>query len=196
MWAYDLKGAQAWHTALESFPMYLDLGTAASPALLDNMLVIVNDNQKQQFIASFDKRTGKQIWRTERDLQSKDGATFKSGWVTPYIWKNPVRTEIVTIGPGVAVSYDTDGKELWRISGMAPTPIPSPFAYEGLLYINGGHSAGLYAIKPGGKGDLTPKDVGSSRRIRRVVSAAIGNVSANRGRLRGRVVCPRRDWNI
>ncbi len=161
LWAYDLKGAQAWHTALESYPVYLDFGTAASPVLLDNMLVIVNDNQKQQFIASFDKRTGKQIWRTERDLQSTSGAMFKSGWVTPYIWKNPVRTEIVTIGPGVAVSYDTDGKELWRLSGMAPTPIPSPFAYDGLLYINGGHSAGLYAIKPGGKGDLTPKDVGS-----------------------------------
>ncbi len=57
---------------------------------------------------------------------------------------------------------------------MAPTPIPSPFAYDGLLYINGGRSAGLYAIKPGGKGDLTPgKDVGGHRRrISGVVSAA------------------------
>ena len=49
-----------------------------------------------------------------------------------------VEFKIVAIGPGEVVSYDLAGKELWRMSGMAATPIPTPFAYEGLLYINGG----------------------------------------------------------
>jgi outer membrane protein assembly factor BamB len=38
---------------------------------------------------------------------------------------------------------------------MSSIPIPSPFAYDGLLYINGGWEKGLFAVKPGGSGDLT-----------------------------------------
>ncbi len=161
LYAYDMEGEQVWHTPLESYPIYLDFGTGGSPALLGDMLVIVNDNEKQQFIAAFDKRTGKPVWRTNRDLAAKGGGPpQRSGWVTPFVWKNPRRTEIVTVGPGVAVSYDTAGKELWRLSGMASTPIPSPFAYEGLLYVNGGRGMALFAIKPGASGDLTPGEDG------------------------------------
>src|ERR1039457_3471160 len=41
---------------------------------------------------------------------------------------------------------------------MSTTPIPSPFAYDGLLYLNGGTSRPLAAIKPGASGDLTTPD--------------------------------------
>jgi outer membrane protein assembly factor BamB len=78
----------------------------------------------------------------------RDAPPRRSAWVTPFVWKNPQRTEVVTVGPGVAVSYDATGKELWRLSDMAEIPIPSPFAYEGLLYVNGGRGKALFAIKP------------------------------------------------
>jgi hypothetical protein len=53
------------------------------------------------------------------------------------------------------VSYDLAGKELWRMSGMAATPIPTPFAYDGLLYINGGRGKPLFALRPGAAGDIS-----------------------------------------
>jgi outer membrane protein assembly factor BamB len=160
LYAFDMQGAQVWHTPLEAYPIYLDFGTGGSPALWENMLLIVNDNEKQQFIAAFDTKTGKPLWRTNRDLAAKgDGPPRHSAWVTPFVWKNAQRTEVVTVGPGAAVSYDTSGKELWRLSGMSEIPIPSPFAYDGLLYLNGGRAKPLFAIKPGGTGDLTsPED--------------------------------------
>src|SRR5579863_96102 len=161
LYAYDMQGKQVWHTPLEAYPIYLDFGTGASPALFGDMLLIVNDNEKQQFIAAFDTKTGKPVWRTNRDLAAKgDGPPRRSGWVTPFVWKNPQRTEVVTVGPGVAVSYDAAGKELWRLSDMSEIPIPSPFAYDGLLYVNGGRGKGLYAIKPGATGDLTAREDG------------------------------------
>jgi outer membrane protein assembly factor BamB len=157
LFAYDMKGTQVWHTPLEAYPIYLDFGTGGSPALMGNKLVIVNDNDKQQFIAAFDTKTGKQVWRTNRDIGAKDdGPAMRSGWVTPFVWKSPQRTEVVTVGPGTAVSYDEDGKELWRLAGMTATPIPSPFAYQGWLYVNGGRGKSLTAIKPGATGNLTP----------------------------------------
>ncbi len=64
----------------------------------------------------------------------------------------------MTIGPGLAISYDGDGKELWRIGGMSSMTIPSPFAYDGLLYLNGGTGKIVAAIKPGASGDLTTPD--------------------------------------
>jgi outer membrane protein assembly factor BamB len=155
LWAFDLKGKQVWTTPLEANPMYLDFGTGSSPALAGDLLVIVNDNEKQQFIAAFDKQTGRQVWRTNRDIGGKSQPVQRTGWATPFVWRHALRTEIVTVGPGDAISYDLSGKELWRLSGMAATPVPMPFAYDGLLYINGGRGRTIFAIRPGASGDIS-----------------------------------------
>ena len=155
LWAYDLKGKLAWTTPLDTNPIYLDFGTGSSPTLAGNLLVIVNDNEKQQYIAAFDKQTGKQVWRTNR-LIGPEGR--RSAWVTPYVWRHALRTEIVAVGPGEVVSYDLTGKELWRMSGMSGTAIPTPFAYEGLLYIDGGRGALLVALRPGASGNISLKE--------------------------------------
>jgi outer membrane protein assembly factor BamB len=157
LFAYDLDGNQVWNTPLENFPTIHDFGTASSPTLVNNMVVIVNDNEKQQFIPAFDKNTGKQVWRTDRSIHVQ-GSDRQTGWSTPYIWKNAQRSEIVTIGPGLAISYDLEGKEVWRLGGMSAMPIPSPFAHDGLLYLNGGSGKPVAAIKPGATGDLTTPD--------------------------------------
>ena len=48
----------------------------------------------------------------------------KSSWMTPFVWKNALRTEIVTTGHGCVISYDLDGTELWRVTGMSmPTAV-------------------------------------------------------------------------
>jgi outer membrane protein assembly factor BamB len=158
LWAFDLKGNQAWTTPLEANPIYLEFGTGSSPALADNLLIVVSDNEKQQFIAAFNKKTGKQVWRTNRDLGGKRQPIQCSGWSTPFVWRHALRTEIVAIGPDTVVSYDLAGKELWRMSGMALTPVPTPFAYDGLLYINGGRGRPLFAIRPGASSDITLKE--------------------------------------
>ena len=105
LWAFDLKGKPAWSTPLEANPIYLDFGTGSSPALAGNLLVIVNDNEKQQYIAAFDKQTGKQVWRTNRDIGGKGQPVQRSGWATPFVWRHALRTEVVAVGPG-------DGREL------------------------------------------------------------------------------------
>ena len=155
LWAFDLKGKPVWSAPLEANPIYLDFGTGSSPALAGNLLVIVDDNQKQQYVAAFDKRTGKQVWRTNRDIGGKTEPVMRSGWATPFVWRNALRTEIVTVGPGEAISYDLAGKELWRMSGMAATPVPMPFAYGGLLYVDGGRGKPLFALRPGAAGDIS-----------------------------------------
>jgi outer membrane protein assembly factor BamB len=155
LWAYDLKGKPVWSTPLEANPIYLDFGTGSSPALAGNLLIIQSDNDKQQYIAAFDKQTGKQVWRTNRDVGGKTQPAQRSGWATPFVWRHDQRTEIVTIGPGEAISYDLTGKEIWRLSGMSAMAIPTPFAYGGLLYLDGGRGGALFALRPGAAGDIS-----------------------------------------
>ncbi len=158
LWAFDLKGNQVWTTPMELNPIYLELGSGASPVLAGDLLVVLCDNQKQQYVAAYDKKTGKQMWRTDRDLGGRQPPVQRSGWSTPFVWRNGQRTEIITVGPLTAISYDLSGKELWRLSGMSMTPVPTPFAYEGLLFINGGRGRSLFALKPGATGDITLKE--------------------------------------
>ena len=155
LYAYKLNGDKAWTTPMEALPIYLDFGTGGSAALHGNRIVIVNDNEKQQFIAAFDKRTGNELWRTNRDLLPVTPGARRSGWATPFVWVHELRTELVTIGPGTAVSYDLEGKELWRLGGMGMSPIPTPFTQDGLLFVNGGSGGILAAVRPGASGDIS-----------------------------------------
>lgn len=126
-------------------------GTAASPILCDDKLLIQNDNEESSFLAALDKRTGSEAWRTPRD--------DKSGWATPFVWKNPVRSEIITSGDAKVRSYDLEGKLLWEIGNMSHNAIPTPFAKDDLLYVTSGHVMGrnkpLVAIRPGATGDIS-----------------------------------------
>jgi outer membrane protein assembly factor BamB len=154
LWAFDLKGKILWTAKVELNLMYGDVGSGASPALAGDQLIILSDNEQNQFIASYDKRSGKPLWRTGRDVKVD---YIKSGWSTPFVWRNALRTEIVAVGPGVAISYDLEGKELWRLSGIYMIAIPTPFAYDGWLYVDGGSKGPMFAVKPGASGDISLK---------------------------------------
>ena len=109
------------------------------------------------YVAAHDAKTGAELWRTPR---AGTGFPVKSSWMTPFVWKNAQRTEVITTGQGSVVSYDLDGKELWRVRGMS-MPTASPFAANGLLYVGTGSQGDanrpFYAIRPGANGDITLK---------------------------------------
>jgi len=151
VFCYDMKGKLLWEKRWDSYPIRGGWGTGTSPVLHKDRLYIVNDNEKESFIVALDKRTGKQIWRTER--------AEKSNWATPYVWENEHRTEIVTIGTAKARSYDLDGKVLWELTGTSGLVSQIPMSKHGLLYLGAGYHYGpLYAIRPGAKGDISLKD--------------------------------------
>ncbi|MGH9322719.1 MAG: PQQ-binding-like beta-propeller repeat protein [Vicinamibacteria bacterium] len=158
LYAYDLDGKAVWATPLNAHPTIRDYGTGASPALHGNLLFVLNDNEEQGFLAAFDKHTGKELWRTLRSFDTRR----KTGWSTPFVWENALRTEVVTLGPGAVISYDLEGKELWRMARMGAVAIQSPFAWDGVLYVTSGTSGDdnkpIAAVLPGGSGDITPKE--------------------------------------
>lgn len=154
LFCYDLQGKALWSKTWPSFKIRYNWGTAASPVLHEDRLFMVNDNDQQSFLVALDKKTGKQMWRVDRDE--------KSNWATPYIWQNKRRTELVTAGTVKVRSYDLDGKLLWELGGMSSIAIPTPCAEHGLLFVSSGYVGDrkrpLFAIRPGASGDITLKD--------------------------------------
>jgi len=154
VYCHDFDGKLIWSKTFDAMPTQFGWGTAASPALYENKLILVNDNEKASYMLCLDKKDGSQIWKIDRDE--------KSNWATPFVWKNEKRTEIVTAGAKKIRSYDLDGKLLWELGGMSNITIPTPFAKHGLLYVGSGYILGknkpIFAIKPGAAGDITLKE--------------------------------------
>lgn len=153
LFCYDTEGRELWTKKWGSFKVRAGWGTAASPIVYKDRVYVLNDNEERSFLVALDKKTGRQVWRVERDE--------KSNWSTPFIWENGQRTEIVTLGTGKVRSYGLDGKLLWELKGMSSVTIATPFAKDGLLYISSGFVMQpfrpLYAIRPGAAGDISLK---------------------------------------
>ncbi|MGB0598213.1 MAG: PQQ-binding-like beta-propeller repeat protein [Rubripirellula sp.] len=154
IYCFDFDGEEIWKRPIKPRKMRNGWGTAASPVLHEDRLYLINDNDEDSYLQALDKKTGQEVWRTERDE--------KSNWSTPYIWKNKLRTEIVTPGTGRVRSYDLEGNELWSLEEMSSITIATPYQYDGLLYVSSGYvgdpSRPLYAIRPGAEGDISLQD--------------------------------------
>ena len=149
--ALDMTGEVVWTQEVGAFNGGQEFAPAASPALHEDRLYIVNDNTTESFLVAFDTTTGEQVWRVAREETEN--------WSTPLVWENDIRTEIVTTGRDKVRSYDLAGQQLWELTGMTVNTAPSPFAADGLVYLSSGYPGSavrpVYAIRPGGVGDIS-----------------------------------------
>jgi len=161
VFCYSLDGTLVWKKTWPPQPIYLDFGTASSPIVHDGRMYLLHDSEADSYLAALDARTGGEIWRAARPRTGLP----KSSWTTPFVWKNAVRTEIVTTGHAMVLAYDLEGKELWRVTGMS-MPTASPITWNGLLYVGTGSQGDanrpFLAIKPGASGDITLADGAAS----------------------------------
>jgi outer membrane protein assembly factor BamB len=151
VFALDFEGNLVWERKTEVARTRYGWGTAASPIVHGDLVFVVNDNEDTSYLAALDTKTGKEKWRVTRE----EG----TNWVTPYVWTNELRTELITAGTNRVRSYDLDGKLLWEFGGMSSIAIPQPFAAHGLLYVSSGYIGDqkrpVFAIKPGASGDIS-----------------------------------------
>jgi outer membrane protein assembly factor BamB len=151
VYCYDLAGELLWSRDLGAFPMQFGWGTGSSPVIHGDYVYIQCDNDTSSFLVALDKRTGEPAWRVERDEQSN--------WATPFVWKNRLRTELVTAGGGQMRSYDPKtGEVLWTMRGSGRTAM-TPVGDDELLYVDSadrltGNIGVLAALRPGASGEI------------------------------------------
>ena len=154
LYCYDLEGQLLWSRDIEPRKTFMDYGAAASPVVHDGQVFVVYDNLEKSWIASFDAKTGKELWKQDRNETHS--------WATPLVWQNEQRTEIVVPGKKSNRSYSLAGDLLWEFDGqMSNLVIPSPMSAHGMCYIASGYVGDshrpTFAIKPGASGNITPE---------------------------------------
>ncbi len=124
-------------------------GFASSPILHDDKVVIQVDVQGQSFVALLDARTGKEIWRTNREEVPT--------WSTPTVDVRAGRSQVICNGWKHIGGYDlATGEELWKLEGGGDIPVPTPVVAHDLIYITNAHGrlAPIYAIDVNATGKL------------------------------------------
>lgn len=151
--ALNQEGETLWKFPTPARKRRLDWGSASSPVLFENRVILQNDNEESSSLTCLDLTSGNVLWSVPRDEPSN--------WSTPYIWKNKQRTEIVTNGRNRVRSYDLSGNLLWEMPGLSTIAIPTPFAVNDDLIICAGYvgdrqppSQPILRISPGGIGNI------------------------------------------
>src|SRR5687768_10298665 len=119
LYAYDMNGKLLWKQDLG----VLDAGWfydvdyqweyGSSPIIYKDLVIVQADIQKDSFIAAYDIKNGKLVWKTPRQGELP-------GWSSPTVYEGTTRAELVTAGAKAIRGYDPmTGKELWKIGPMS-----------------------------------------------------------------------------
>ena len=148
-YAYDLAGNLKWKKDLGRLQMRMAFGEGIAPVVHGNHLVIQNDHEGQSYIVVLDKRSGKELWRAERDEHSS--------WPQPIVVEYEGQKQLITSSTRIR-AYDLENGDLiWEAGGLGGNAIPAVVNVENEMVIamTGWRDGNTMAVKLGGKGDLT-----------------------------------------
>ncbi|MGY8671480.1 MAG: outer membrane protein assembly factor BamB family protein [Verrucomicrobiia bacterium] len=149
LYCYTMDGKLVWNRDdFGKMDTRASFGEGSSPTLAGNKIVVPWDHEGQSSIQAFDKRTGKTIWKTERDEPTC--------WATPLIVKYQGGSQIIMNGQTCARSYDLEtGKELWRCAGQTERPVASAVSMGDLVVVGSGFRGSyMGAFRLDGRGNL------------------------------------------
>lgn len=144
--AWSLDGKPLWSKDLGMFEG--PWGVGASPVLVGDLVIQNGDSDRDAFLEAFDKQTGKSVWRVPR--------ADHRGWSTPVLLEVAGRKELILNGHEGVAAYDpATGQALWSCRGFNGRGEPTATPGEKLVYLVNGLPGDVYAVRPGGKGDVT-----------------------------------------
>jgi len=138
------------------------MGPGSSPILFENLLVFQVDGTDVQYVVALDKRTGKTVWRTDRSIDySRVHPFLRKAFCTPRVYRAGERLEMASPGAKAVMGYDPrSGEELWRVRYFGWSMVARPLVGHGLLFVAMDYDRPeLWAIRPGGNGDVTETHV-------------------------------------
>jgi outer membrane protein assembly factor BamB len=174
----DFDGNILWQRNIEEEygNISCQFGYGSSPLMLDGrLLVFVQRREKawreprnkeplDSFLLAVNPATGENLWKHQRITDAVDESL--DSYASPIAWENAGRMEVLAIGGDCVTAHEPQtGRELWRYKYATERNtrwrlIPSVVTGSGLVFgvqPRGGND--LFAIKGGGSGLLTEKDV-------------------------------------
>lgn len=131
LYAFDFDGTPVWETDLGDMSIKMAFGEGSSPAIFDDTLVVNWDHEGQSFIVALEARTGREVWRRDRDEATS--------WATPLVVEQGGKAQVITSATSRIRSYALDsGQLLWEMGGMTANTIPTPVFEDGVVFATSG----------------------------------------------------------
>ena len=156
LYAFTFDGRLAWKKNLGVLnagaydaPDY-EWGTASSPVIYRDLVIVQCDTQSEDFLLAVDIKTGRTVWQASREELPS--------WGTPTIYPGKARVELITNASNFIRSYDPmTGKELWRLGGSSKITAPTPIFSGDLIVVASGRrpEAPIFTNRAGATGDIT-----------------------------------------
>ncbi|HEY3325240.1 MAG TPA: PQQ-binding-like beta-propeller repeat protein [Planctomycetota bacterium] len=161
----------------EDLPCRHYRGPGSSLLMYEDLVVLTMDGVDQQYVVALDKKTGQNVWKTERSTKwddlDKNGqpereGDFRKAFSTPIIAEVPAGRDagatkplLISAGSKAVFAYEPkSGKEIWRLSSGDYSAAARPVYGKGLVFaMTGQGRAGLQAIKADGSGDISGTNV-------------------------------------
>ena len=150
LYCLDFEGNLKWEKDFGGMTTRRSFGEGSSPALQGSTLVINWDHEGNSFIVGLDKRSGKELWRKQRNEPTS--------WSTPLIVEFASVHQVIVSASRKTRSYDLKtGELIWECSGLGSNVVPTPLYREGVVYVTSGHrSPAMQAIRlDKAKGDIS-----------------------------------------
>jgi outer membrane protein assembly factor BamB len=150
--AYDMEGNELWSADVGSDLDRRKWGSASSPILYKDLLIVPAVVESHALIA-LNKKDGKEVWKQEAE-------GFGNCWSTPILADLPDGSqEIVMAVPMEVWGINPDNGQLkWHAKGPASDSMcSSVIVQDGVAYVmeRGPRGGGTVGIRIGGNGDVT-----------------------------------------
>ena len=152
IYCYDFEGNLQWKRDLGQMRTRMGWGEGASPTLHNGRLVVNWDQEDQSFLTVLDAKTGKTLWRVDRDEATT--------WSTPLVVEHDGVEQLIVSATNRVRGHDlATGELLWQCGGQTTNVIPSPVMLDGtVICMSGFRGAAAYAIPLDARGDVTDTD--------------------------------------
>ena len=162
LYCLDWEGKPIWEKDLgQMHPMH-GHGEGSSPALFRETLILNWDHEGPSFLVAFDKRTGEERWKVERETASS--------WTTPITVEHGGTTHVIVSGSKRIRGYDlSNGRVIWECGGLSvENVVATPVSGDGRVYAGSSYDeqAMLAIHLEGAEGDITGTKQVAWRRAR------------------------------
>lgn len=150
LYCLDWEGKILWERDLGVMESKHGHGEGSSPALFGDTLVINWDHEGPSFVVAFNKRTGEERWRNEREEPTS--------WSTPHVFVHSGRPQVAISAANRIRSYDlANGELIWECGGLSHNVVAAPVTDDGILVAGSSYEkqAMLGIRLEGAIGDIT-----------------------------------------
>lgn len=150
LYCLGMDGTVKWQKQFGEMQTKHGHGESASPVLHEDLVFVNWDHDGPCFVAAYDKATGQQRWKVDRDEETS--------WSSPIMVENDGQAMLIVAGTNRVRAYEpATGKVIWECGGLSSNIVATPVAGAGMLFAGSSYEKkALLAIRlDRAKGDIT-----------------------------------------